>query len=71
VYLGCKEIYLLGVDFYNWLNKANRKSHFIDGYNDDEKKIDSQLVLENIYTDEIVKKNQIRGYIKTKEFCDS
>lgn len=71
VYLGCKEIFLLGVDFYNLLNKANRKSHFIDGYNDDDKKIDSQLVLENIYTDEIVEKNQIRGYKKTKEFCDS
>lgn len=67
VYLGCKEIYLLGVDFYNVLPKEGRVSHFTDDYDDEMGRDDYS----ECYTDEFSLKLMGEGYRISREYADA
>lgn len=67
-YIGCTEIYLLGVDFSQLINKRGRDSHFIKNYNAE----DSDEDLECGYlTDEILQGQMYIGYSAARKYADT
>lgn len=67
VYLGCQEIYLLGCDCYNLVNKKGRNNHFTQDYNENDTNDD----LDTFYTDELSQQLMLRGYQAAKKFADA
>ena len=65
-YLGCKEIYLLGVDFSQLVGKKGRNSHFSKDYDDEMKDED----FSTFYTDEQMQDFMQKGYEAARRYAD-
>ncbi|WP_294146316.1 6-hydroxymethylpterin diphosphokinase MptE-like protein [uncultured Selenomonas sp.] len=66
-YLGCKEIYLLGVDFSQLVGKKDRVSHFSKDY--DEEMRDEDFITK--YTDAQMQKLMLKGYQAARRYADN
>lgn len=64
VYLGCKEIYLLGTDFSDRTGKGVASSHFTKDYLASEG-------TETCYTDQLIENIMLRGYQATRCYFDT
>ena len=71
VYLGCKDIYLLGVDFSNIQYAKGKQTHFVKDYSDDIDVHNGRYVGEGIVTDDEAVQWQGRTYEAAKKYADS
>ena len=70
VYLGCKEIYLIGVDFSNIQYEKGKKTHFVENYNDDLQLYKDKYIGEGLISDDEAVQWQGRTYISAKKYTE-